>query len=64
MLLVVCSRKVKNGAAYVRFGLLRHRKKNRLLLAQADTAGLVCETRNKLKKTKGKVKMGGYYALK
>ena len=54
----MCSRKVKNGAACVRFGLLRHRKKNRLLLAQADAAGLVCETRNELKKVKGKLKNG------
>jgi hypothetical protein len=47
---------VKSGAAYVRFGLLRRRKKNRLPLAQADAAGLVCETRKKLKKVKGKLK--------
>jgi len=49
---------VKNGAAYVRFGLLRHSKKNRLPLAQADAAGLVCETRNKLNTMKGKLKNG------
>jgi hypothetical protein len=58
MLLVVSSRKLKNGAAYVRFGVLCHRKKNSLPLAQADAAGLVCERRNKESEREGE--MGGY----
>ena len=64
MLLVVCSKNVKNGAAYVRCGLLRHRMKNRLPLAQADAVGLVCETRNKLNTMKGKLKIGWILNLK
>jgi len=47
---------VKNGAAYVRFVLLRHSKKNRLPQAQANAAGLVYVTRSTLNTMKGKVK--------
>lgn len=60
----MCSGNVKNGAVYVRFGLLRHSKKNRLPLAQADAVGQVCETRKKLNTMKGKVKDGWILNLK
>jgi hypothetical protein len=55
---------VKNGAACVRSGLLRHGKKNRLPLALADAVGLVCETRSTLNTVKGKLKIGWILNLK